>query len=331
MGNKSMRNEPPPAHDEAWWAALLAEETKLSPPQADHKTDHHKPLITPPSDRERNEERPVVRTPIEWEQAQELYDQDKTVQLVVTGFNRGGLLVGGDGLQGFVPISHLLQINCQTEEEDRNPILSGYIGKSITLKVIECDPERGRVVLSERAALAASGRRNELFDDIDLGDTVCGFVTNITDFGVFIDLGGVEGLIHVSELSWGRVRHPADMVEVGDKLYAIVLQVDKERSRIALSLKRLNDNPWETAEERYQPGQIVDAVVTSIVPFGAFARVEEGLDGLIHISELTNSGQSGGIIQRLAEGQALQVRVLTVDASRQRLGLSLKLSSGVND
>jgi small subunit ribosomal protein S1 len=153
-------------------------------------------------------------------------------------------------------------------------------------------------------------------------------VTNITDFGVFIDLGGVEGLIHVSELSWGRVRHPADMVEVGDKLYAIVLQVDKERARIALSLKRLNTNPWETAEQRYKPGQIVEAVVTSIVPFGAFARLEDGLDGLIHISELTVPGQSGGIIQRLAEGQSLQVRVLNVDAARQRLGLSLKLSNG---
>jgi small subunit ribosomal protein S1 len=324
MGNKSMRNEPPPAHDEAWWAALLAEETKQPQPQGDHKP----PVITQ-SDRERNEERSTVRPPIDWEQAQELYDQDKTVQLMVTGFNRGGLLVGGDGLQGFVPISHLLQINCQTEEEDRNPILTGYIGKPITLKVIECDPERGRVVFSERAALAAAGRRNQLFDDISPGDTVCGFVTNITDFGVFIDLGGVEGLIHVSELSWGRVRHPVDLVEVGDKLYAIVLQVEKERSRIALSLKRLDSNPWETAEKRYKPGQIVDAVVTSIVPFGAFARLEEGLDGLIHISELTNPSQSGGIIQRLAEGQALQVRILTVDAPRQRLGLSLNLSNGV--
>jgi small subunit ribosomal protein S1 len=320
MGNKSMRNEPPPAQDEAWWAALLAEETKQSQPQGDHKP----PVITQ-SDRERNEERSAVRTPIDWEQAQELYNQDKTVQLMVTGFNRGGLLVGGDGLQGFVPISHLLQINCQTEEEDRNPILTGYIGKPITLK------ERGRVVFSERAALAAAGRRNELFDDISPGDTVCGFVTNITDFGVFIDLGGVEGLIHVSELSWGRVRHPADMVEVGDKLYAIVMQVEKERSRIALSLKRLDTNPWETAGERYKPGQIVDAVVTSIVPFGAFARLEEGLDGLIHITELTNSAQSGGIIKRLAEGQALQVRILTVDAPRQRLGLSLNLSNGVKE
>jgi small subunit ribosomal protein S1 len=323
MVTKMMKNEPPPARDEAWWAALLAEESKQPQPFA---KDHQPPPVH--TERDKPAERAAIKIPVDWEQAQELYAQDQTLQLAVTGFNRGGLLVGKDGLQGFVPVSHLLQINCQTEEEERNQILGGYVGKQITVKVIECDSERGRVVFSERAALAASGRRNQLFDDIRPGEKACGFVTNITDFGVFIDLGGVEGLIHVSELSWGRVRHPADMVEVGDKLYAIVLQVDKERARIALSLKRLNTNPWETAEQRYKPGQIVEAVVTSIVPFGAFARLEDGLDGLIHISELTVPGQSGGIIQRLAEGQSLQVRVLNVDAARQRLGLSLKLSNG---
>lgn len=327
MVNKSMRNEPPPANDEAWWAALLAEESKQIPPPGNHVHSNPPPH---PAEHEKPVERPAPRPAIDWEQAQVLYEQDKTLQMLVNGFNRGGLLVSSEGMQGFVPISHLLKINCQTEEEERNPILTCYVGKQITVKVIECDPERGRVVFSERAALAASGRRNQVFDDMHPGETVCGFVTNITDFGVFVDLGGVEGLIHVSELSWGRVRHPADMVEVGDKLYAIVLQVDKERSRIALSLKRLTTNPWETAEERYQPGQIVDAVVTSIVPFGAFARLEEGLDGLIHISELTGPGMSGGIIQRLAEGQALKVRILTVDASRQRLGLSLKLNNHLN-
>jgi small subunit ribosomal protein S1 len=327
MVNKSIRNEPPPANDEAWWAALLAEESKQPQPPGNQG---HPPPPPVPAEREKPAERPAPRPVIDWDQAQVLYEQDKTVDLLVTGFNRGGLLVSGEGLQGFVPISHLLKINCQTEEEERNPILTSYVGKQISVKVIECDSERGRVVFSERAALAASGRRNQLFDDMHPGETVCGFVTNITDFGVFVDLGGVEGLIHVSELSWGRVRHPADMVEVGDKLYAIVLHVDKDRSRIALSLKRLNTNPWETAEARYQPGQIVEAVVTSIVPFGAFARLEEGLDGLIHISELTTPGQSGGIIQRLAEGQALKARVLNVDASRQRLGLSLKLNNGMN-
>ena len=320
MVNKYTHNEPPPARDEAWWAALLAEETKHPLPQVNHSEPS-------PSHQER-ERQPSRNVAVDWERAQSLYSRDEAIQLVVTGFNRGGLLVGKDGMHGFVPVSHLLEINCQTTEEQRNGILGGYVGRLITLKVIECDPERGRVVLSERAALAGSGRRNELFDDMHPGDTACGFVTNITDFGVFVDLGGVEGLIHVSELSWGRVRHPADVAQVGDKLYAIVLQVDKERARIALSLKRMHPNPWETAEERYKPGQIVPAVVTSIVPFGAFARLEEGLDGLIHSSELLASGQPGGSSRRVEEGQAVQVRVLNVDATRQRLGLSLKLSDG---
>ncbi len=321
MVNKTGKNDLPEVYDEAWWASLLADEHKQ--PQA--QVIQH-PSIAVQPEKEKSTERLAERANIDWEQAQGLYAQDKMVELPVNGYNRGGLLVGREGLQGFVPISHLLKINCQLEEEERFPILESYVGKPITVKVIECDSERGRVVFSERAALAAPGRRNQLFDDLQLGARVCGFVTNITDFGVFIDLGGVEGLVHVSELSWGRVRHPADMVQVGDKLYVIVLQVDKDRSRIALSLKRLNTNPWDTAELRYKPGQIVEAVVTSIVPFGAFARVEDGLDGLIHISELTVPGQSKGIIQRLAEGQALKVRVLNVDASRQRMGLSLKLN-----
>lgn len=323
MANRVMKNEPPEAYDEAWWASLLADEHKQVQSHVNHQ-----PSGSVQPEQEKMGERAGERVGLDWENAQELYTHDKTVKLPVTGYNRGGLLVGYEGLQGFVPISHLLKINCQLEEEERFPILESYVGQQITVKVIECDSERGRIVFSERAALAAPGRRNQLFDDLKLGAKVCGFVTNITDFGVFVDLGGVEGLIHVSELSWGRVRHPTDMVQVGDKIYVIVLQVDKERSRIALSLKRLNTNPWESAEQRYKPGQIVEAVVTSIVPFGAFARVEEGLDGLIHISELTVSGQSKGIIQRLAEGQALRVRVLNVDATRQRLGLSLNLSEG---
>jgi small subunit ribosomal protein S1 len=322
MVNKVIRNGPPPAHDEAWWAALLAEESSLPPLHTNQSAVQLAHL-----EREKTMERQPGRAAVvDWEQAQALYAQDETIQLMVNGFNRGGLLVGNEGLQGFVPVSHLLKIDCQTTEAERNEILTSYVSQLITLKVIECDPERGRIVFSERAALAASGRRNQLFDDVRPGETVCGFVTNITDFGVFIDLGGVEGLIHVSELSWGRVRHPVDVVEVGDKLYAIVLQVDKERARIALSLKRMHHNPWESAEQRYKPGDVVPAVITSIVPFGIFARLEEGLDGLIHSSEFNETSQPGDGYHHLIEGQKLQVRVLNVDATRQRLGLSLRLN-----
>jgi small subunit ribosomal protein S1 len=138
-------------------------------------------------------------------------------------------------------------------------------------------------------------------------------------------LGGVEGLIHVSELSWGRVQHPTEVAKVGETVQAYVIQVDQDRSRIALSLKRLIPNPWETAEERYQPGQVVNAVITSIVPFGAFARVEEGLDGLIHSSEFADNDSPDGSNEDLFEGQMVQVKIINVNAARQRLGLSLNL------
>jgi small subunit ribosomal protein S1 len=260
-----------------------------------------------------------------WDMVQGLFDRDDAVRLQVSGYNRGGVLVGGDDLHGFVPVSHLIDIACDSDEEERERLLERYVGRTICLKIIECDAERGRVVFSERAALAESGRRNQLFGGLQPGECVRGVVTNITDFGIFVDLGGVEGLIHVSELSWGRVRHPSEVASIGITLTALVLHIDKDRSRIALSLKRIYPNPWNTAEARYHPGQVVDAVITSIVPFGAFARLEEGLDGLIHITEMKSPADAHSAENLINEGQNVRVRVINVDASRQRLGLSLKL------
>jgi small subunit ribosomal protein S1 len=245
--------------------------------------------------------------------------------LRVTGFNRGGLLVEGGDIQGFVPISHLISLPGNKSEAEREHLLNRYVQCFLTLKVIECDPARGRVVLSERAALSEPGRRTRLLDTLNPGDRTWGTVTNITDFGVFVDLGGLEGLIHVSELSWGRVRHPADMLDLGDRIEVYVISIDRERLRVALSLKRLNPNPWETAEEHYEPGQVVEAVITSILPFGAFARLEEGLDGLIHVSEMGEPEENIKPADFFFEGQSVKVRILQVNSARQRLGLSLVL------
>jgi small subunit ribosomal protein S1 len=327
MVTKPVRMYEPPQPDEAWWSALLSDEEKHNQAQSFGNSGRH---VHPAKDTLAVRDEGIERTEekgdlVDWDRARALFERDETLNLEVIGFNRGGLLVGGDGLHGFVPISHLVEVNCQLDEKERDERLKIYIGRSINLKVIECDPARGRVVLSERAALAASGRRNQLFDDISPGDRVCGTVTNVTDFGVFVDLGGVEGLIHVSELSWGRVRHPADVACVGDQISAYVVQVDKTRSRIALSLKRLSSNPWETAEMRYHPGDVVQAIITSIVSFGAFARLEEGLDGLIHATEFSRDLSDNSQIPTLSEGQVVRVRVLSVDASKQRLGLSLNL------
>jgi len=318
---KQSNNSEPPEIDEAWWNALLAEEEKYSHTGSKEtaKTDEY-------IDHGSHSARKSIKTgEIDWEKVQNLFESDQVVTLEITGFNRGGLLVTGSGLHGFVPISHLLEINCLTIDGEKESILANYVGRTVAFKVIECDPERGRVVFSERAALAESGKRNLLFNEIFPGKRVCGVVTNITEFGVFVDLGGVEGLIHVSELSWGRVRHPTEVAKIGEMVEAYVIQVDQDRSRIALSLKRLIPNPWETAEERYQPGQVVSAVITSIVPFGAFARLEEGLDGLIHSSEIIEASSLDESDEGLYEGQTVQVRILNVNAARQRLGLSLNL------
>jgi small subunit ribosomal protein S1 len=309
---REMHVEPPPM-DESWWEAVMAEgEAKNGSPGV---RNHQRT-----KGGRTNNELPAV----DWSRALELYESDQAITLQVTSYNRGGLLVNGEGLQGFVPVSHLVEAPQEAVESDE--WLMHYLDRSLRLKVIECDPERGRVVFSERAALAEPGTRNSLLQSLQRGDCVQGVVTNITDFGVFVDLGGVEGLVHVSEISWGRVHHPADVVQVGQTVQVYVIQVDRERARIALSLKRLHPNPWETAEKRYFPGQVTEAVVTSVVPFGAFARLEEGLDGLIHISEIECPSEHLQPADLLQEGQKIRVRVLHVDGSRQRLGLSLRVN-----
>lgn len=300
--------EEPPALDEGWWASILAEEETGA--------------LGSPAVADRADEQPEPSP--DWARAMTLYRQDQIVTLVVSGYNRGGLLVSGDDLSGFVPCSHLLDLPALSDASRREDCLSAYVGRVLRLKIIECDPEERRIVFSERAARAEPGRRTELLESLRAGQRIWGEVTNVTDFGAFVDLGGVEGLIHISELSWGRVGHPADIVRVGQRVEALVLEVAPERCRIALSLKRLLANPWETVNERYPLNRVVPATITAIVPFGAFARLEEGLEGLIHTSEipLPPHAEPKDV---LTPGQVVQVRILQVDASRQRLGLSMRL------
>jgi small subunit ribosomal protein S1 len=311
-------NGGPPPQDESWWGAILAEE------ESRPRTTANRAPHTPAAAGEATHT-PPLQNSVDWSLAQGQFDCDSVVQLQVVGHNRGGLLVNGEHLQGFVPISHLVKMPTGKTEADQEEFLASYLGQDLRLKIIECDQERGRVVFSERAALAEAGSRNLLLQRLHNADCAQGTVTNITDFGIFVDLGGVEGLIHVSEISWGRVRHPSDVVTFGESVRVYVIGVDQERARIALSLKRLTPNPWETAEERYHPGLVTDAVITSILPFGAFARLEEGLDGLIHVSEMGEDAPSP--LDVFQEGQQVRVRILHVDANRQRLGLSLKLEA----
>ena len=301
-----------PDVDESWWESVLAEEERYVTSGVKQAKGE------PPAKVEESKQSQ------DWNEVRSLYHQDRIVELLVTGYNRGGVLVEGDGLYGFVPYSHLVEMAAHPENQNREEGLETYIGRSLRLKVIECAPEDGRVVFSERAALAEPGKRMDLFKTLLSGQTIRGTVTNLTDFGVFIDLGGVEGLIHISELSWGRVSHPSQIVKLGQEIDAQVLEISPERCRVALSLKRLLPNPWEKANTDFAIGQVVSAVVTSIVSYGAFARLDAGIEGLIHASEMTLDG-GNTVRDVISENQQIQVRILHVDAAHQRMGLSLNL------
>ncbi len=304
----NLRGEQAGPLDEGWWAAVLSDE--------EFHTANKKEI------------NPAVSTPsvvncVDWQYVQRVFEKDEIIHLKVHGFNRGGLLVQGKGIQGFVPISHLVDVPTDSEEEERRAILAGYIDRAIRLKVIECEPKSERVVLSERAALAGEGQRKTLFATLRDGAVITGRVTNLTEFGVFVDLGGVEGLVHVSELSWGRVQNPADLLSVNQEIKVLVLQVNEDTSRIALSLKRLMPNPWETLAVRYKPGDVVRGWVTSLTRFGAFARLDEGVEGLIHVSSIQMPPGCKNLHQFLQIGQEVNVRILHIETDRRRLGLGL--------
>jgi small subunit ribosomal protein S1 len=327
VGQKSNQENPMPVIDEGWWSSVLAEEGRNSthpqPRSAGNRSEVRNEALSAQGNAEAGD--PTDRKFVaNWDQVKDMYMRDQIVDLAVTGHNRGGLLVEGSGLYGFVPFSHLVGLADKAENPDRAHDLESYVGRSLSLKVIECVPEDERVVFSERAAQSEPGKRAELFNALQPGQNIKGIVTNITDFGVFVDLGGVEGLIHISELSWGRVLHPNHIVKLGSAVNVQVLDLAPERCRVALSLKRLLPNPWQSAAVEFPEGCIKPAKITSVLSFGAFARLEAGVEGLIHASEIPmDDGRS--LKETLSEGQAVQVRVLHLDLARQRMGLSMRL------
>lgn len=318
-GGKSKNENPMPKIDDGWWASVLAEESRFSQPAP--RFNEAKPEVKHEAKIDTADKKPVVN----WAQVKDLYMTDRIIDLTVTGHNRGGLLVEGDGLYGFVPFSHLIELAGRVETLDRDHDLEPYLGRSLKLKVIECVPEDGRVVFSERAAQSEPGKRAELFHSLHAGQNVRGTVTNITDFGVFVDLGGVEGLIHISEISWGRVSHPSHLVKLGSNIDVQVLDLAPERCRVALSIKRLQANPWLNAESDFPIGSVRPAVITSVLSYGAFARLDVfGVEGLIHVSEIPQA-DGKPLKEFLHEGDAVQVRVLHLDSAHQRMGFSMKV------
>jgi small subunit ribosomal protein S1 len=249
-------------------------------------------------------------------------DSGTTVELTVESYNRGGLLVRWEQVVGFVPASQLCDGLRYGDEQARLKDLATRVGSALTLKVIEVDATKNRLILSERAARHVADPDLNVLDELNPGDVCDGQVTNLCTFGAFVDLGGVEGLIHISELSWGRVTHPADILQSGENVEVYVLNVDRSQGRVGLSLKRLLPDPWNTVSERYQIGQVIEGEVTNIVNFGAFVRLEEGLEGLIHTSELNGATALG--LSSLREGARVLVRINSIEGERHRIGLSLE-------
>ena len=261
----------------------------------------------------------------DWLLAEQLLESSEVTSHRVVGYNKGGLTVEFNHLRGFVPASHVVDMPRNLSEEQRRAELESRIGKTLRLKVIEVERRRRRLVMSQSLAEREfqAARREELFKTISVGDVIQGEVRSMRPFGAFVDIGGADGLLHVSEIDWRPVNHPRDVLEVGEMIEVEVIRVDPENQRIALSRKRRLPNPWDTVEQRYHPGEIVPVKITRVVDFGAFAQLEPGVEGLIHISELADIAVAEPL-KTVQIGDEVYVKILRVDSNRQRIGLSLR-------
>jgi small subunit ribosomal protein S1 len=311
---------PPPPPDESYWAALLREGEASAPKPRHSSAWDSFEMVVPAEGGGRTEAQ-------DWESATRVLEEDRVVELPVIGYNRGGLLVQWNTLRGFVPASQLVDFPNVPDGQARRAELAARVGGQLRLRVIELNQPQNRLVLSERAAMVQAGTRADILDRLRPGDTSEGRVTNLCEFGAFVDLGGLEGLIHISELSWGRVGHPKDILSRGDTVKVYVMEVSRDHGRVALSLKRMQPDPWETVERRYQVGQIVEGLITNVVDFGAFACVEDGLEGLIHVSELAEGSflHPRNVVK---EGERVRARILNINGQARRLGLSLRYLDG---
>jgi small subunit ribosomal protein S1 len=267
----------------------------------------------------------MVQVAKDWETAMQMFHEGSIVRCKVVGFNKGGLLVQFNRIRGFVPASQVAQLHGRTAAEERQQALQRMVTQEIPLKVIEVDRERNRLVFSERSATQEwrKAQKQRLLTELQPGDELSGHVNQLTNFGAFIDLGGADGLAHISELSWQRVNHPREVLSPGQEVKVKVVEIDRDRERIGLSIRQLQENPWDTIDQRYSLGQLVSGPVTNVTPFGAFVQVEEAVEGLIHASELDADPQTqpGDVLQ---PGQDITAKVISLDRQRQRMGLSLR-------
>ena len=270
----------------------------------------------------------------DWREAERLFQTQQIFEATVTNYNRGGLVVRMGRLRGFVPASQLVNAPPSSGEESASAgpdagaseqRWAKMVGQKLQLKVIEIDRRRNRLILSERLAMREwrKEQKERLLNELQRGDVRKGVVTSLQPFGAFVDLGGADGLIHLSELSWRRVSHPREVLQVGQEVEVYVLHVDRDKRRIGLSLRRLQPEPWSVVTEKYKVGQVVEGTITKLANFGAFARIDDGIEGLIHISELAKH-RVNHPKEVVKEGDTLPMRIIRIDPARRRMGLSLK-------
>ncbi len=261
----------------------------------------------------------------DWIEAEELLDSGAIIQGEVIGYNKGGAIVPFGRLRGFIPISHLTDLSPGMGDRKRQQRMAKLRGEDIPLKVIEVNRRRRRLVFSQREAQKEwdAARRLELMAELNEGDIRTGTVSGMRDFGAFVNLGGADGLIHISELAWHRVDHPREVLKVGEEVEVYIMKIDRKSERISLSRKKVLPNPWDTVKERYSEGQLVEGLITRLVDYGAFAEIEPGIEGLLHLSQLSrgNIDKPGDVVQ---EGETHLLRIVNIDKKRQRMGLSLK-------
>ncbi len=265
----------------------------------------------------------------DWEKARGLLESEDVVDVTVTGSNRGGILVRWNRLEGFVPSSHLVSVSYSGDRRDAWDELRDT---TLVVKVIEVDQDRRRLIFSEREAQKEwrAKQKARLLAELKEGDRVQGTVTGLRDFGAFVNLGGADGLIHVSELAWHRVDHPRDILRVGQEIEVYVLNLDRDSNRIALSRKRLLNDPWDDAAQRYHEGQLVEGTVTNVVEFGAFVALGDGLEGLLHLSEM-GDGSLKEPHSYVKKGDDLSLRISHLEPEKRRVGFTQRWGTDVAD
>jgi len=261
-----------------------------------------------------------------WEVVAEMEEEETVYDGKIGGYNKGGLLVDVEGLRGFVPASQVSPVRrSQAIGKTPEQRWGKMVGEPISVRVIEVDRERRRLILSERAASSETRQeiKERVIEDLEIGKTYTGRVTSLANFGAFVNINGADGLVHLSEISWERVKNPSEVLEVGQGVDVKVISIDEEKNRIGLSVRQLQDDPWKKRIEKFQVGQLIEGTITRLVKFGAFARIDDDVEGLIHISEISDHRVEHPK-EELNEGDVINLRIIRIEPERRRIGLSLR-------